>query len=227
MLLPADLLSTTLMPWAMASVVLPLMFMLSGRISFSGLNVSILLACVVSMLINIFYSILPQNPDNVMYQIHLAGISLECSITFLLIWNLSTHRTLRKIILAVGVFTAVSLTFIFLGIGSVTLEIKHSLSLAYAGLTLLAAVAIMHQAASDMEGFITRHPSFWTGAGIVFYHGLMSMILLVIPTSDIKEWAANPGFSLLFTISHSIRYVLFAVAVHSSGKQNILREPWA
>jgi len=224
MLLPADLLSSTLMPWAMAATALPLLFMLSGRITFSGLNISILLACIVSMLTNMFYGILPRNPVNVRNVIHLAGILLECGVTFMLIWNLTTERILRRIILAAAAVTAVTLIFSFFGAESGSLKTKHVLALSYLGLATLAAAAILQQAASDMEGFITRHPSFWTGAGIIFYHGLMALLLLLLPSGSVKEWASLAGFGIFFTIAHSIRYLLFATAVHIGGKQNTVPE---
>jgi|LauGreDrversion4_2_1035121.scaffolds.fasta_scaffold479896_2 hypothetical protein len=224
MLLPADLLSSTLMPWAMAATALPLLFMLSGRTNFSGLNIAILLACILSMLLNMFYGILPKTPVNIRHDIHLAGILLECGLTFMLIWNISTYRTLRYIIMAAAALTAIVLTMIFLGGTTETLKIRLALSLSYGVVTILAAGAIYQQASSDMEGYITDQPAFWTGAGITFHYGLMALLLFMLPSADAKEWAATPGFSVFFTISHSIRYVLLAVAVHVGGKQELAQD---
>ena len=52
----------------------------------------------------------------------------------------------------------------------------------------------------------------------------MAVLLFMLPSADAKEWAAKPGFSVFFTISHSIRYVLLAVAVHVGGKQEMAHD---
>jgi hypothetical protein len=220
MLLPADLLSSTLMPWAMMAPALPLIIMLFGRIPFTGLNVSILLICIVTMLNNMFYGILPKTPPTIRNDIHLAGIITEASLSLVLIWNLIVNGMIRKVIIA----------FASIMIGGLILELTfHSafpdlntlLFFCYLAIALLAGIVLFLLSNIDSDHFLTDIPAFWTGAGITFHFGLMALLLLVMPTLNMKEWALYPGFSLLFVISNCIRQTAIAIAVFIGRTRSI------
>ena len=221
MLLPADLLSSTLMPWALAAPALPLLFMLTGRIRFSGLNVSILLACIIIMLTNMFYSIVPKIPIGIRNDIHLVGIIIESTLSFILLWNMIPHPFVRKIILAFTVTMVVAMT-ILMGMGTDLSSLKTPICFIYLVLAVLAGVGLFLLAESGTDAFITDSPVFWTGAGIAFHFGLMSCLIPMMPAINASEWASISGFSLMYTISNTIRYILYATAVYVAGRIQIV-----
>ena len=213
MLLPADLLSSTLMPWAMVAPAIPLLLMLWGRISFTGLNVSILLICIVTMLSNMFYGILPKTPPSIRNDIHLAGIIIESSLSLVLIWNIVSNGIIRKVIIALITILVGGLTLV-MSIRSSIPDLKGILSISYLGIALLAGAALYELSQSERESLLTDTPTFWTGAAIAFHYGLMSLLLMVLPAEHMKDWASYPGFGLLFVLSNCIRHAAYAVAVH-------------
>jgi len=220
MLLPADLLSSTLMPWAMLAPAVPLIIMLFGRIPFTGLNVSILLICIVTMLSNMFYGILPKTPPSIRYDIHLAGIITEASLSLVLIWNLIENGIIRKVIIAFASIMIGGLTLV-LTFHSAFPDLNILLFLCYLAIALLAGTVLYLLSNIDSDHFLTDIPAFWTGAGITFHFGLMALLLLVMPPMNMKEWALYPGFSLLYVLSNCIRQIAFAIAVFMGRNQSI------
>lgn len=219
MLLPADLLSSTLMPWALAAPALPLLLMLYGRSPFTGLNVSILLVCIVSMLTNMIYGILPRAPLSIRNDIHLIGIITESSLSLVLIWNLISVGLLRKVIIAVAAIMIGGLTVMMASQTNIS-DLKYALSISYFGIATLAGIALFKLSETTSEGFLTGDPAFWTGAGIAFHFGLMSLLLAVLPDMNMKEWGFQPGFGLLYVISNSVRHLAYAAAVHTEKKRS-------
>lgn len=215
MLLPADLLSSTLMPWALVAPAIPLLLMLWSRISFTGLNVSILLICIVTMLNNMFYGILPKTPPSIRNDIHLAGIIIESCLSLVLIWTLVANGIIRKVIIALITILVAGLTVV-MSLPSTFPDLKEMISISYLGIALLAGTALYELSQSERESFLTDTPAFWTGAAIVFHYGLMALLLVVLPEVHIKDWAAYPGFGFLFILSNCIRHALNAVAVQKS-----------
>lgn len=220
MLLPADLLSSTLMPWALAAPALPLMFMLTGRIRFSGLNVAILMACIIIMLTNMFYSIVPKIPVGIRNDFHLVGIVIECTLSLVLLWNMISHPFVRKIILAFTVTMVVGMT-ILMSIGTDLSSLKTPIALIYLSMAVLAAIGLFLLAESGTDAFLTDSPVFWIGAGITFHFGLMSCLIPLMPAINASEWASISGFSLMYTISNTVRYILYATAVFVAGRPQI------
>ena len=217
MLLPADLLSSTLMPWALAAPALPLLFMLTGRIKFSGLNVAILMACIIIMLTNMFYSIVPKIPVGIRNDIHLVGIIIECSLSLIMVWNMIHHPFVRKIILAFTVTMVAGMT-ILMSLGTDLTSLKTPIALIYFCTALLSGIGLFLLAESRTDVFITDSPVFWAGAGITFHFGLMSCLIPLMPDINANEWASLTGFSLMYTISNTVRYILYAAAVYVAGK---------
>jgi hypothetical protein len=222
MLLPADLLSSTLMPWAMVAPALPLIFMLFARTPFTGLNVSILLSCIVTMLTNMIYSILPKTPISIRNDIHLVGIIIEYTLSLVLIWNLVKNGLTRKVIIAVASIIIGGLTLMML-FQPKSLNLNSVLSIANLCIAMLAGASLYHISETNIEGFLTVDPGFWTAAGIAFHFGLMALLLLIMPEVDMKQWGTYFGFSLLFVISNGIRHAAFATAVHVERKKQSLK----
>lgn len=220
MLLPADLLSSTLMPWAMAAPAVPLLLMLYGKSPFTGLNVSILVVCIVTMLTNMIYGILPRTPLSIRNDIHLTGIITESSISLVLIWNLISNGLLRKVIIAVAAIMIGGLT-VMMAFHSNVSDLKGAVSISYLGIATLAGIALFNLSETTSDGFLTGEPAFWTGAGIAFHFGSMSLLLAVMPDMNMKDWGIVPGFGLLYVISNSMRYLAYAAAVHAEKKKSV------
>jgi hypothetical protein len=223
MLLPADLLSSTFMPWALAAPALPLLLMLYGKSPFTGLNVSILLVCVVTMLTNMIYGILPKTPPSIRNDIHLTGIIIESALSLVLIWNLIANGLLRKVIIAVAAIMIGGLT-LMMAFDADIADIKYALSIAYLAIAILSGIALFKISESTKENFLTADPAFWTGAGLSFHFGLMALLLTVLPAINLKDWSMLPGFSLLYLISNSIRYIVFSAAVHTESIREFQRK---
>lgn len=224
MLLPADLLSSTLMPWALAAPALPLLLMLYGKSPFTGLNVSILLVCVVTMLTNMIYGILPKTPPSIRNDIHLTGIITESALSLVLIWNLISNGLLRKIIIAVATIMVGGLTLMMAFDADIS-DLKDALSVSYLAIAALSGIALFSISTSTTEDFLTGEPGFWTGAAITFHFGLMALLLAALPALNMKDWSLFPGFSLLYLISNSVRYLAFSAAVHTESKRTVQQNP--
>jgi|GEM_PF-817391 len=220
MLLPADLLSHTLMPWAMAAPALPLAFMISRKNLFSGLNVAILTASVTSILANVFFSLMMRTPGILRTDLYLAGILLEFSLAMIMLWSSTPNKFLRVLILTAGVMLCGSMaSLIFL-----ETEVPYLKNLLIGGHIAIAALALgtlTHQSmASDpLEKYLTDIPNYWLQAGHFFHFGSMSILLALAIGEQSGDWASQWDFALLFTVSTCIRFILFSAAVMAGRRQ--------
>jgi hypothetical protein len=167
-----------------------------------------------------FYGILPKTPPSIRYDIHLAGIITEASLSLVLIWNLIENGIIRKVIIAFASIMIGGLTLV-LTFHSAFPDLNILLFLCYLAIALLAGTVLYLLSNIDSDHFLTDIPAFWTGAGITFHFGLMALLLLVMPPMNMKEWALYPGFSLLYVLSNCIRQIAFAIAVFMGRNQSI------
>ena len=220
MLLPADMLSHTLMPWILAAPALPLAFMISRKNLFSGINVAILLACTTSMLTNVFFSLIVRAPGSLRTDIYLVGILLEFSLAMVMLWKCAEHRFIQGIVLASGVMLCGSLGWL-IALGSDVAYLKTLLSSGHAAIAVLSFVSLAHASFSTtrLHGFFTDIPQYWVMAGLMLHFGSTPIFLAVANGHSPAEWASQWDFGLLFTVSSCARFVLFTTAVIVGRKQ--------
>lgn len=225
MLLPAELLSHTLMPWAMAAPALPLAFMISRKNLLSGINVAILLASITAMLANVFLSLIMRGPGDLRTDVYLTGILMESSLAMVMLWSSSPNRVLRGLILSIGVMLCGSIaSLIFLS--SDVPYLKTLLTGGHAAIACLAFASLSHGVVTSYteEKFLTDNPNYWVQAGHLFHFGSMALVLGLASGQQPSEWGTRWDFGLLFTISTCTRFVLFSAAV-MAGRRHPGRFP--
>lgn len=217
MLLPADLLSSKLMPWILMAPALPLISMVFKGTRFTGLMISILITCVVSMVMNMFFSVVTGNSNEVSHGIQLIGIICENTCAVLLIWQLTLHRIFRKSLQAAILIIVVGMT-IFMALQSDFSELRTVAAIAYSIIFIASGLTVYRLAEGNYEHFITDAPAFWIGGGQFIHYGLMTLLLIFIPDILPEQWAGYQGFGVMYTISTCIRFITLTIAVITTQK---------
>jgi len=214
MLLPAELLSPTLMPWAMAAPALPMAFMISRKNLLSGINVAILLASITTMLANVFLSLIMRVPGDLRTDVYLAGILMEFSLAMVMLWSSTSNRIIRILIVASGVMLCGAIAWLIM-LQSEVPYLQNLLTGGHLAIACLAFVSLTHEvfASYKEEKFLTDIPNYWIQAGHLFHFGSMAIVLALASGNNPSEWAALWDFGLLFTISTCSRFILFSAAV--------------
>jgi hypothetical protein len=229
MLLPAELLSQSLLPWVMAAPALPLAFMISRRNLLSGINVAILLASITTMLSNVFFSLIIRTPGELRTDIYLVGIFMEFGLAMALLWHCARHRGIRVLILSSGVMLCGAIASLI--VLNVPVDyLKNLLAAGHLLVGLLALVGLLKEVASpsDKDRLLTESAPYWVQAGHLFHFGSMAIILFLATGSGPADWASQWDFSLLFTISTCIRFALLSTGVMAGRNPPLLfREPIA
>jgi hypothetical protein len=218
MLLPADLLSSKLMPWILMAPALPLVSMIFKGTRFSGLMVSILATCLLSMLTNMFFSVVSSNSNSVRNEIQLMGITCESVCSLVMIGLLNRDKLTRRILQSLVIATVAGLT-IFMVFQSDFTELRAAAAISYFIIFVMSGFTVYRLAAGNNEHFITDAPAFWIGGGQFMHYGLMTLLLSFIPNILPEHWPGYQGFGIMYTISTCIRFITLTIAVMSTQKQ--------
>jgi hypothetical protein len=216
MLIPADFLSGALMPWVLAAPALPLAFILFKKPVFTTLNIALLLICVVSMLTNIFFNMMIQQPSDIEGNVYLLGILVDFGFSMFLLWNCTRHKLIRGMILAVCVMfcgAVSSLMIVNVGMADVT----SILSIGYL-LIFALAVSVIVMNAVDRSDHITDSPAFWMASGLMFQFGIMALLLFMQIGREAGEWLRDRELGLMYTIITCLRFILFSVGLLVGNK---------
>jgi hypothetical protein len=222
MLIPADFLSGALMPWVLAAPALPLAFILFKKPVFNTLNIALLLICVVSMLTNILFNTLIQQPSDIEGNAYLLGILVDFGFSMFLLWNCTRHKLIRGMILAVCVmFCGAVSSLMIVNVGMA--DITSILGIGYLLIFALALSVIVVNAV-DRSDYITDSPEFWMSAGLMFQFGIMALLLLMQSGKDASIWLKDQELGLMYTIVTCLRFILFSVGLLVGNKTDLAGE---
>jgi hypothetical protein len=218
MLLPADLLSSKLMPWILMVPALPLISMIFKGNRFTGVWIAILTFCFLSMLTNMFFSIVAVSSQYIRNEIQLIGIICECICSLVLIGLLNRDKLTRKLLYSLVLAIVAGLT-IFITFQSDFTELRSAITIAYSAIFVVSGLTVYRLATGNVEQFITATPAFWIGGGQFMHYGVMALLLLFIPDILPEKWPDYRGFGIMYSISTFIRFITLSIAVFSTQRQ--------